>query len=63
MVFHHTVTQLSFMYSRSRSYIQTELSFFTTSANKPDENEGGKLMNILSYLKGERHMKLNPAVK
>jgi hypothetical protein len=56
--FHHTVYQLLFAANRARRDIQTAVSFLTTRVKNPDEDDWGKLVRVLKYLKGTRFMKL-----
>ena len=60
--FHHSVAQLLFLCMRSRRDIHTAVSFLTTRVRAPDRDDWGKLKNVMKYLKGTRHMKLNLAV-
>ncbi len=57
--FHHTVAQLLFLCKQSQQDIQTAVSFLTTRMKRPDEDDWGKLKQVLRYLYGTRHMKLN----
>jgi hypothetical protein len=57
-IFHHTVYQLLFASNRARQDIQTAVSFLTTRAQAPDEDDWGKLKRVLKYLKGTRYLKL-----
>ncbi len=57
-VFHHTVYQLLFAANRACRDIQTAVSFLTTRVQSPDEDDWGKLKQILKYLNGTRHLKL-----
>jgi hypothetical protein len=56
--FHHTVYQLLFAANRARQDIQTAVSFLTTRVQAPDNDDWGKLKQILKYLNGTRHLKL-----
>ena len=56
--FHHTVYQLLFAANRARQYIQTAASFLTTRVKEPDEDDWGKLVQVLKYLNGMRYLKL-----
>jgi hypothetical protein len=56
--FHCTVYQLLFAVNCVRWDIQTAVSFLTTRVQAPDEDDGGKLIQILKYLNGTRHLKL-----
>ena len=60
--FHHTVAQLLFLCMRSRRDVHTAVSFLTTRVREPDRDDWGKLKNVLKYLKGTRHMKLNISI-
>jgi hypothetical protein len=57
--FHHAVAQLLFLCMRSRRDIQTPVSFLTTRVRQPDQDDWGKLVRVLRYLAGTKHMKLN----
>jgi hypothetical protein len=57
--FHHTVAQLLFLCKRTRTDIQTAVSFLTTCVKRLDKDDWGKLKRVLRYLRGTRHMKLN----
>ena len=56
--FHHTVYQLLFVANRARRDIQTAVSFLTTQVQAPDEDDWGKLKQVLKYLNGTRYLKL-----
>jgi len=56
--FHHTVYQLLFVANRAWHDIQTAVSFLTTRAQAPDEDDWGKLKRVLKYLNGTRYLKL-----
>ena len=57
--FHHAVAQLLFLFMRSRRDIQTPVSFLTTRVRVPDQDDWGKLVRVLRYLDGTKHMKLH----
>jgi hypothetical protein len=54
-VFHHTVYQLLFVANRACQDIQMALSFLTMQVQAPDEDDWGKLMRVLKYLKGTQY--------
>jgi hypothetical protein len=54
--FHHTVTQLLFLYKQTCRDIQTAISFLTTCMKRPNEDIWGKLKRVLLYRHGKRHM-------
>ncbi len=56
--FHHMVYQLLFAANWAQCDIQTAVSFLTTCVQKPDEDDWGKLKQILKYLNGTQHLKL-----
>ena len=56
--FHRTTSQLLFLSSQVRRYIQTAVSFLTTRVNIPKEDDWRKLKRALKYLNGTRKMKL-----
>ncbi len=56
--FHHTVYQLLFAANRARHDIQTAVSFLTTRVKAPDQDDWNKLVRVLCYLNGTRHLKL-----
>ena len=58
MAFHHTVTQLLFLATRARRDIGVAVSFLTSCVKKPDEDNWGKVKQVLSYLWGTRRLKL-----
>ena len=60
--FHRAVAQLLFLCMRSRRDIQTAISFLTTRVRAPDEDDWNKLVRVLKYLYGTRHMKLTLSV-
>ena len=57
MAFHRTTAQLLFMSARARWDIQTAVAFLCTRVKKPDEDDWGKLKQVLKYLNGTKHMK------
>jgi hypothetical protein len=57
--FHHTVAQLLFLCKQTFRYIQTAVSFLTTPVKRPDKDNWGKIKQVLQYLHGMCHMKLN----
>ena len=60
--FHHADAQLLFLCMRSRRDIQTPASFLTTRVRVPDQDDWGKLVRVLRYLDGTKHMKLHLSV-
>ena len=60
--FHRAVAQLLFLCMRSRRDIQTAVSFLTTRVRAPDDDDWNKLVRVLKYLYGTRHMKLKLSV-
>jgi hypothetical protein len=56
--FHHAVAQLLFLSARARRDIQPVTAFLTTRVKSPDEDDWGKLKQLLQYLKGTMHMPL-----
>ena len=52
------IAQLLFQCMRSRRDIQTPVSFLTTRVREPDQDDWGKLVRVLRYLEGTKHMKL-----
>ncbi len=58
LAFHHTVTQLLFMATRTRGNIQTVVVFLTTRVKSPDNDDWGKLKHVLKYLNGTKYLKL-----
>ena len=63
LAFHHTVAQLLFMATRARQDIQTALAFLTTRVKNPDEDDWGKLKQVLKYLNGTKFLKLTLTVE
>ncbi len=62
-VFHHTVAQLCFMLTQARRDIQTAVAFLTTWVIAPDEDDWGKLKQVLKYLNGTKHLKLTLSIE
>ena len=60
--FHRVVAQLLFLSSRARLDIQTTVSFLTSHVRKPVEDDWGKLVRCMTYLKGTKYMKLTLTV-
>jgi hypothetical protein len=58
VAFHHTVAQLLFM-SKCRRDIQLAVAFLTTRVKSPDEDDWGKLVRVLRYLRGTRYLSLS----
>jgi hypothetical protein len=50
LAFDHTVAQILFMLMRARRDIQTAVAFLTTRVKCPDEDNWGKLKEVLKYL-------------
>ena len=61
--FHHTTAQILFICSRSHRDIKTAVAFITMRFNQTDEYDWGKLIRVLKYPNGTRHMKLKLAVE
>ena len=59
---HRVTAQLLFASRRAHQDIQTTLSFLTSHFKKPDEDDWGKLVRCMKYLKGTKYMKLNLTV-
>jgi hypothetical protein len=57
IAYHHTTAQLLFLSWVSHD-IQTAVAFLTTRVKVPDEDDSGKLKQVLKYLNGTRHLKL-----
>jgi hypothetical protein len=57
LVFHCTVAQLLFMLTRARQNIQTAVAFLTTRVKSLDEDDWGKLKQVLTYLNGTKYLK------
>ena len=62
MQFHRVTAQLLFASSRARRDIQTTVSFLTSRVQKPDEDDWGKLVRCMKYLKATKYMKLTLTV-
>ena len=60
--FHRVVYQLLFVSSRARHGIHTTISLLTSRVRKPDEDDWGKLVRCMKYLKGTKYMKLTLTV-
>ena len=58
IAFHHAVAQLLFLSLRARRDIQLPTAFLTKRVKKPDRDDWGKLLRVLEYLNGTKHMKL-----
>merc|ERR1712194_658146 len=58
VAFHHAVAQLLFLSQKARRNIQLPVSFMTRRVKKPDRDDWGKLLRVLEYLNGTKHMKL-----
>ncbi len=50
------------MLMRARQGIQTALAFLTTRVKSPDEDNWGKLKQVLKYLNGMKYLKVNLSV-
>jgi hypothetical protein len=50
--------QLLFAANRAQRDIQMAVFFLTTRVQKPNEDDWAKLMQVLPYLNGTRHLKL-----
>ena len=59
---HRVTAQLLFLSARARRDIQTAVAFLTTRVKKPDVDDWGKLVRVLKYLKGTKHMKLTLSI-
>jgi hypothetical protein len=62
LAFHHMVAQLLFMLTRARQDIQAVVAFLTTRVKCPDEDDWGKLKQVLKYLNGTKYLRLNLSV-
>jgi hypothetical protein len=62
VAFHHTMAQLLFMATRLQRDIQTAVAFLRTGVKNPDEDNWGKLKQVLKYLNGTKEMKLTISV-
>ena len=60
--FHHVVAQLLFVSSRARHGIHTTISLLTSRVRKPDEDDWGKLVRCMKYLKGTNYMQITLTV-
>jgi hypothetical protein len=56
--FHHASAQLLFLSTRARRDIQPATAFLTTRVRCPDEDDWGKVKQLLGYLKGTPNMPL-----
>ena len=56
--FHYTIAQLLFLSSRRRQDCQTAVAFLTIRVMAPDEDDWGKLKQVLKYLKSTRRLVL-----
>jgi hypothetical protein len=56
--FHHTMAQLLLMAKRARRNIKTAVAFLTTRVKAPDEDDWGKLKQVLQYLNRTKYLKL-----
>ena len=56
------VAQLLFVSSRARRNIQTTIYFLTSRVRKPDEDDWGKFLRCMKYLKGTKYTKLTLTV-
>ena len=63
LAFHHTVAQLLFMATRTRHDIQTAVAFLTTRVKTPNEDNWGKLKQVLKYLNRTKYLKLKISVE
>jgi hypothetical protein len=54
LAFHHTVAQLLFVSTRARQDIQTAVAFLITRVKSLDEDDWGKLKQVLKYLNGTK---------
>ena len=57
MQFHRVTAQLLFASRRALRDIQTTVSFLTSCVQKPDEDDWGKLVRFMRYLKATKYMK------
>ena len=62
VAFHHTIAQLMFMATRVHRDIQTTVAFLTMRVKSPDEDDWGKLKQVLRYLNGTKCLKLRIGV-
>eukprot|EP00804_Cyclotella_cryptica_P029637 CCRYP_019028-RA/>CCRYP_019028-RA protein AED:0.31 eAED:0.31 QI:0/-1/0/1/-1/1/1/0/180 len=56
--FHWTVAQLLFLSGRARRDIQTAAAFLTMRVKSPDEDDWGKVKQVLKYLNGMQQLGL-----
>jgi hypothetical protein len=56
--FHHASAQLLFLSTRAQCDIQPATPFLTTRVRCPDEDDWGKVKQLLGYLKGTLKMPL-----
>ena len=56
--FHHTVEKLLFVTSRFRKDIKTTIAFLCTGVRIPDEDDWGKLVRVLRYIRCCLHLTL-----
>jgi hypothetical protein len=52
MAFHHTTAQLLFLSTRARRDIQPATAFLTTRVKSPDEDNWGKVKQVLGVFEG-----------
>ena len=50
--FHRATSRILFLCKRSRTAIQTAVSFLTTRVKEPTEENWKKIVRVLAYLKG-----------
>jgi hypothetical protein len=62
LAFHRTVAQLLFMLTKARWDIQTAVAFLTTRMKSPDEENWGKLKQVLKYLNVTKYLKLKLSI-
>ena len=58
VAFHHAVAQLLFLSLRARRNIQLPTAFLTKRVKKPNRDDWGKLLRVLEYLNGTKHVNL-----
>jgi hypothetical protein len=58
MAFHHTTIQLIIISACTRHDIQPTTTFLTTQVKSPDEDNWGRVKQVLGYLKGTMNMPL-----
>ena len=56
--FYHTVTQLLLVTSRVRRDIKMAIDFLCTQLRIPDEDDWGKLVRLLRYIRGTLNLPL-----